>query len=81
MAAPRPEDEPGHVEHEGGGEVSAAPAVVPQHPAEAPHLRPAVPRVSQCQCQSEDQFIIVKCHGRLMVKLELEVISHMKQCQ
>ena len=78
MAAPRPEDEPGHVEHEGGGEVSAAPAVVPQHPAEAPHLRPAVPRVSQW-CQ--DQFIIVKCHGRLMVKLELEVISHMKQCQ
>ena len=79
MAAPRPEDEAGHVEHEGGGEVSAAPAVVPQHPAEAPHLGPAVPRVSQCQ--SEDQFIIVKCHGRLMVKLELEVISHMKQCQ
>ena len=76
MAAPRPEDEPGHVEHEGGGEVGAAPAVVPQHPAEAPHLGPAVPRVSQCQCQCEEQFIIVKCHGRLMVKSDLEVRLH-----
>ena len=62
VAAPGLEDEAGHVEDEGGGDVSTTLAVVSHHPAEAANFGPEtiIRLLSPISSRSSLQFIIVK---------------------